>query len=150
MLNGSWRPRLRFFGPVLLSGFLAGFAGLAAFGQSGQLQSQPQDPLITMMMSQPKVDLEQPVVAIAGFDPPIVRPGQKTIYRVTFNTLEQMVQWPKVIAVPSQLSISPGAHGQILQPAGSTLVPRSTFNSRVVASEAGTFTVPQFAVEVDG
>src|SRR5262245_28702184 len=52
-----------------------------------------QDPLMTLMMSQPKIDLDGPVSATAAFDPPVVRPGQQTIYRVTFTGLEESIQW---------------------------------------------------------
>jgi hypothetical protein len=117
----------------------------------GQTPPTAQDPLMSMMMSQPKVDLSAPIVAIASFDPPTVRPGQKSIYRVTFNALEQMVEWPATIAAPPGLSLSAGAHGQIMQPTSTgTLQPRTTFNSRAVASATGQFTLPGFVVQVNG
>jgi len=106
---------------------------------------------MSLMMSQPRIDLSGPVTATSSFDPPTVRPGQKSLYRVSFNTLDQMVDWPATIAAPSQLSITPGAHGQIMQPTGAaTLQPRTTFNSRVTASDLGHFTIPSFVVQVDG
>src|SRR6266403_2352735 len=59
-----------------------------------------QDPLMQLMMSQPPVDLTSPVTPTAVFDPPVVRPGEKTIYRVTFNALEPAIEWPEQIKAP--------------------------------------------------
>src|SRR5438876_8908235 len=53
---------------------------------------KPQDPLITMMLAQPRIDVESPVVPSAWFDPPEVRPGEEAIYRVSFNALEESVE----------------------------------------------------------
>ncbi|HEY0723549.1 MAG TPA: hypothetical protein VGD41_06150, partial [Pyrinomonadaceae bacterium] len=117
----------------------------------GQTPPANQDPLMSLMMSQPRIDLSGPVTATSSFDPPTVRPGEKSLYRVSFNALDQMVEWPATIAAPSQLSITPGAHGQIMQPtSAATLQPRATFNSRVTASDLGHFTIPSFVVQVDG
>ena len=110
----------------------------------------PQDPLMTLMMSQPKIDLDGPVNATAAFDPPIVRPGQQTIYRVTFNGLEESVQWPGQVPAPKGLEVEPGAQGQILQMTGPALVPFTAFNSRVRAADAGQFIIPEFEVQVYG
>src|SRR6266446_8934944 len=80
-----------------------------------QTAPQPQDPLMSLMMSQPPVGLTSPVTPSATFDPPVVRPGEQTMYRVTFNALEESIAWPEQIAAPSELDMRPGARGQILQ-----------------------------------
>src|SRR6185503_18340969 len=51
-----------------------------------QPQNPPpgQDPLMSLMMSQPKIDTTSPTRVVAVFDPPIVRPGEQSIFRVTF------------------------------------------------------------------
>jgi hypothetical protein len=105
---------------------------------------------MSLMMSQPKVETGGVVVATAAFDPPIISAGQSCIYRVTFNALEQSVGFPSVIKTEPQLNLAPGAHGQILALAGPTLQPRSTFNSRVTATNAGDYTAPAFTVQVYG
>jgi hypothetical protein len=109
-----------------------------------------QDPLMNLMISQPKIDTSAPVKASAVFDPPVVRPGEQAIYRVTFNALEESIDWPSELAYPRGLQGRPGAHGRIFQMTGSALIPLTSFNSRVRASAAGQFTIPEFVVQVYG
>jgi len=108
------------------------------------------DPLMNLMITQPKIDTTSPVRAVAAFDPPVVRPGEPTIYRVTFNALEESVDWPAEVPAPLEMRPQAGAHGQILQMAGPALVPFTSFNTRVQPSTAGQFVVPQFVVQVYG
>ena len=108
------------------------------------------DPLMSLMLSQPSIDVSSPVVATASFEPPSVRPGEDATYRVTFNALEQSVDWPDKLATPPQLKTKAGAHGQILVFGGASLQPRTTFKYRVRSSEEGQFTIPAFAVTVYG
>src|SRR5262249_3803416 len=111
--------------------------------------AQQQDPLMQLMMSQPPVDLTSPVTPTAVFDPPVVRPGEQAIYRVTFNALEESIDWPDHIQAPAELELRPGARAQTLQNAGSIIKPFTLFNTRVRASSAGLFTVPEFVVQVN-
>lgn len=119
-------------------------------------QSQPssvpaqQDPLMQLMLSQPAVEITTNISAAAYFDPPIVRPGEKTIYRVTFNALEETIDWPKKINAPPELQTEPGAHSQIIPILGRTQIPFTTFNTRVRASGTGDFTMPEFKVQAYG
>lgn len=110
----------------------------------------PPDPTTALLMSQPQIDTTSPVEATAAFDPPVIRPGGTTTYRVTFNAMVDSVQWLDDIIAPAQLKMSPGARGQILVSAGTGLQPRATFNTRVLATAAGTFTVPRYLVYVYG
>src|SRR5439155_16000062 len=109
-----------------------------------------QDPLMNLMISQPKIDTSAPVIPSAVFDPPVVRPGEQSIYRVTFNALEESIDWPAQITAPLELQMRPSAHGQILQMAGPALVALISFNTRVRPSALGQFTVPQFVVQAYG
>jgi hypothetical protein len=112
--------------------------------------NSPQDPLFTLMLSQPRVDLETEVPPTATFDPPVIRPGEPALYRVTFQALEQTVQWPEKLPAPKELKLEPGAHGQMLQLAGGAFVPVTCFNTRVQASIPGTFSIPAFEITVNG
>ncbi len=105
---------------------------------------------MTLMMSQPRIDVESPVVPTVVFDPPIVKPGQKAIYRVTFNALEESVEWPAKVPVPPGVEFQPGGHGQMLSMAGATLLPRTTFNFRLWPKTTGEVTIPAFTVSVYG
>jgi hypothetical protein len=111
---------------------------------------RPPDPTTALLMSQPQIDTTSPVEATAEFDPPVIRPGGTTTYRVTFNAMLDSVQWLDDIIAPAQLEMSPGARGQILVPGGTGLQPRATFNTRVRATAAGTFTLPRYLVYVYG
>jgi len=105
---------------------------------------------MSLMLSQPKVDITTNVTAVASFDPPIVGPGEQTIYRVTFNALEETIDWPRKLNAPDELQMEPGAHGQIIPMLGPIQVPYTTFNTRVRASATGDFTVPEFKVQAYG
>jgi hypothetical protein len=131
---------------MLLVAFLA---PLAALTQPTSIPPQ-QDPLMSLMLSQPKIEITTNVTAVASFDPPTVRPGEQTIYRVTFNALEETIDWPKKLNAPPELQTEPGAHGQIIPMLGSAQVPFTTFNTRVRASTNGDFTIPEFKVQAYG
>ena len=103
-----------------------------------------------LMLSQPKIDVDSPVQPVAGFDPAVVRPGDVSIYRVTFNALETAIEWPDRIPVPQSLSTQPGGRGQMLAMSGPLITPRTTFNYRVRGREVGQFTIPEFTVIVNG
>src|SRR5919201_1178055 len=62
---------------------------LSALAQPVVVVPPQRDPLINMMMAQPKIDLSAPVKATAVFDPPILGKGQQGPFRVTFNTFEE-------------------------------------------------------------
>ena len=108
------------------------------------------DPLVQLMMSQPPVDTTSPVQAFASFDPPAVRPGERCTYRVTFNALIASIQWPEDIIAPSQLELSPGGRGELIQLVGTNQQPRTTFNYRARTASLGSFAVPRFLVYVYG
>ncbi|HVU99885.1 MAG TPA: BatD family protein, partial [Verrucomicrobiae bacterium] len=117
--------------------------------------SQPnppqQDPYLTLMMAQPKLEADGPVDPVATFDPPAVRPGETSIYRVTLRALEETVQWPGKISAPEQLQLSPGARGQIFQMGRpGTMVAVTVINTRVRATAEGEFTIPEFTLLING
>jgi hypothetical protein len=124
-------------------------ATVAVIGTRAQPAPRP-DPLGQLMLAQPSIDVITKVEATATFDPPLVRAGEKSTYRVTFNALEDSVRWPDEIVAPPQLSLRLSARGQILQPAGDRLRPQTTINHHVRASAPGSFAIPQFVVQVYG
>ena len=105
---------------------------------------------MTLMLAQPKIDISAPVRAAAAFDPPVVGPGQQAIYRVTFNALEQTIEWPDKLAAPAGLELRRGAHGEILRFGGPSYEPLTAFNYRARPTGLGQFTVPEFTVNVYG
>jgi hypothetical protein len=102
------------------------------------------------MVSQPKIDISSPVQPTASFDPPAVAVGQETIYRVSFNALEETIDWPEKVKAPPALQMRPGAHGEILRMGPGSFQPLTSFNHRVRPASAGTFDVPEFTVSVYG
>ncbi len=161
-------------------GVFIGVLGLMSLNVCAQPTTPPlQDPLISLMASQPRLDIASVVTATAAFDPPVVGPDELSVYRVTFNALEQSIEWPEpgekrsevrgqrseqtsdlrppTSALPSPLSSLPspvriraGARGQILQTVGPFLEARTTFNYRVRSAGLGVYIVPEFIVNVYG
>ena len=121
------------------------------FAARSQPASPPpqSDPLMNLMLSQAKVELGL-VTVMSSFDPPIVRPGQETFYRVTVTALEQSVELPSLIPTQPIFKLKPGAHGQILQVVEGKQIPLTTFNFRARPSNLGEFIVPSFGVKVYG
>lgn len=110
----------------------------------------PRDPFMSLMVTQPQIDIPAVPSATAVFDPPMVRPGERSYLRVMFNALEESIEWPTNLAAPLHLEIRPGAHGQIFQLMGATMEPRTAVNYRVRASSPGFYMVPEFVVRVAG
>ena len=127
------------------------FLGAAALSLPAQAPPpRPPDPLMSLMLAQPKMTIPEVTQATVAFDPPVVRPGELTFYRVVFNALEDSIEWPTNVVGPAELEIRPGARGEILQMSATNMEPRAAFNCRVRASRTGSFTVPAFAVKVAG
>jgi hypothetical protein len=150
----TWRMRVN-FGPWTLMFIWILELGIWSFSAPSVLAQAPapppQDPFIPLMLSQPRIDIASPVEASAAFDPPVVRPGESSTYRVTFNALEESIAWPSKLTLPANFEMRPGAHGQIFQMAGlNTMVPLTTFNYHLRSSNPGDFTVPEFVVQVYG
>ena len=105
-----------------------------------------------IMRPQPAVDNSQleNVSAKAEFDPPAVRPGGKTFYRVTINATENSILWPDEISLPPELRPGPAARGQFSQPDGVPFHPLTEFIYEVTPAVAGQFVVSNFVVSVGG
>jgi hypothetical protein len=127
--------------------------GLAVFAVV-PAPAQTPNQLIQLMMSQPKADISKPVTATASFDPPLVRPGEKSVYRVTFDAASDatavVVPWPDPMPVKPALPLRLAASGNIMQQTGGGLQAFSIFNFETRPVEPGIFTVPEFTVEVYG
>jgi hypothetical protein len=118
-----------------------------------QAQTPPQLPpggLGQLQVMQPAVDVTSPVTATAVFDPPMVRPGEKTFYRVSVDATESAIQWPEEIAAPAELNFGANARGQMTQFLGNKFRPLTSFVSEVRATAAGHFTITNFTVNVAG
>jgi hypothetical protein len=106
--------------------------------------------LMQLMRSQPAVDISTPVMASASFDPPVVRPGERAVYRVTFNATAVSVNWPAKIPAPPELTVHLNASGQTMQAVGGEYQNIAVFDFDVHADVAGRFTVPEFTVQIYG
>ena len=112
--------------------------------------SVPAGSLMQLQVAQPMVDVTTPVTAEASFDPPVVRPGEKTFYRVTVDATESSIQWPDNFYVPLVIELGPGVRGQIVQNLPGKFRPLTTFVYEARATAAGHFTVPAFNVAAYG
>ena len=133
---------------ILLTLVLATGPGPAAPAQTPP--NPTPDQLMQIMRSQPAVDVAAPVTATAAFDPPLVRLGEKSIYRVTFSATEVSVSAPEKVSAPAPLKLQRSVSGQSMQPAGGAMRIFSTFNYDARATQPGVFVVPEFTVEVYG
>jgi len=116
-------------------------------------QTPPQLPpggLVQLQVAQPTVDVSSPVTATAQFDPPTVRAGEKTFYRVSVDATESSVQWPDELPAPAALRFGEKRSGQITQTQAGRYRPLASFVYEVAAPVEGHFTVTNFTVEVMG
>jgi len=117
-----------------------------------QITIQPpvQDPMMSLMLSQPRIDVESPVQPTANFEPGMARPGERVTYRVVINALEASIEWPQQIPKTGELQLQAGAHGQLLAMNGALLMPTTTFDYHVRPSKPGRYTIPSFTIQVYG
>lgn len=125
--------------------------GLCATGQvqTASPATTP-DPLMSLMLTQPKIDVSAPVQPTASVEPALVRPGQEALYQVVFNALEDSIEWPAKLPAPAGVEARLTAQSQIMSMVGAVLQPRTTFNCRVRASRPGQYAMPEFSVNVYG
>jgi hypothetical protein len=116
-------------------------------------QTPPQVPpgaLMQLQFAQPSVDVSSPVTATAWFDPPVVRPGEMSCYRVNVDSTESAIQWPDDLPVPPGLSFGVNARGQITRMQANSFRPLTAFVFETRAAATGHFTVTNFTVNVSG
>ncbi len=106
------------------------------------------DPLMNLLLAQPKIEIVTNVSVSATFEPSVVKPGEEAVYRVSFNALEESIDWPEHLTGPAPLGLRQGAHGEILQSLGATIQPHTTFLYHVRPSATGVFSIPSFQVKV--
>ena len=132
------------------------FVTLAFAANYLHAQSPPQisaDTAAQMIMRpQPAADGSQlgNISAQAEFDPPAVRLGEKTFYRVSINATEDSILWTGEISLPPELRPGPAARGQLMQPDGVPFHPFTEFVQEVTPVAVGRFTIPNFVVSVGG
>src|ERR1035441_6384378 len=131
--------------------FLLSFLLLAPFCLRAQLPPQlPPGGLIQLQVAQPAVDVSSPVTATAAFDPPVVRAGEKTFYRVNVDATESSLEWPEAISAPAELIFGANARGQMTQLQGNKFRPLASFVYEVQTTVPGHFTVTNFSVTASG
>ena len=122
---------------------------LAPFSLRAQTPPQlPPGGLSQLQVAQPAVDVSSPVTATAEFDPPVVRAGEKTFYRVTVEATESSIQWPEEISAPAELKFGANARGQLTQFLGNKFRPLTSFVYEVRPAAAGHFTITNFTVNI--
>jgi len=111
----------------------------------------PMDPLLQLMITQPSIDVTSNLVATAVFDPPVINPGGKSVYRFTVNALNDSVEWAEP-AFPTELRARFTARGQNLSmmPGEAKLKPLTGINYHIAAEVEGVFSVPAFSISVYG
>ena len=103
-------------------------------------QAPPQIPpgaQAQLQVAQPAVDVSSPVTATAAFDPPVVRVGEKTFYRLNVDATESSILWPDEIPFPAQLQAGAQARGQLTQFLGDKFRPLTAFVYELTARRRG-------------
>jgi hypothetical protein len=116
-------------------------------------QLPPQLPpggLAQLQVAQPPVNNSLPVTATATFDPPVVRAGEKTFYRVTVTAADSSIQWPGKIAAAPELKFGRVARGQMMQLQGNQYRPVTAFTCEVQAATPGRFVISNLVVNAAG
>lgn len=146
-------PFLTLFHRKAAAGLLALLLGVSSSILAQQPPAGPlpsADSLVSMLMAQPRLARDVPVVAKAVFDPPAVRPGEEAVYRVSLNALEDMIEWPERVTAPPQLALREGARGYILQMSGTNMEAHTSFLYHTRPNAEGQHRVPGFTIKVDG
>lgn len=112
--------------------------------------SPPPAVLSQMMVQQPPAEIPTTVNATAAFDPPEVRPGEKSVYRVMIEATVDATKWPEEIPAPPELKLHRSASGQNMRQLGNVLQTLATFDFDAHVTEPGRFTVPEFVVQAYG
>jgi hypothetical protein len=139
-------------GKIQFSAWFAAGLLLAAVIQTGA-QTPPHLPpggLLQLQVAQPAVDTSTPVTAAASFDPPVVRAGGQTFYRVSVTATESSIAWPENIAIPPSLKITAKTRGMITQTQVNSFRPLTTCLFELQATAAGHFTISNFNVDAFG
>jgi hypothetical protein len=108
------------------------------------------DALSTLMLQQPSIDIDTPVVVDAQFDPSSTPAGAISTYRITLNAMNESVDIPSTLPIPPGLDLIPGGRGQIFLPIGNKLTPRTTINFRASAKNPGNYIIPAFSLTAYG
>ena len=109
-----------------------------------------QDPIIQLMMMQPAIDTNLPVVAEAEFDPPILPVGGRGVYRIVVTSANDSVTLPEKLPTPAGLELTPAGRSQNYHLTAGKMQPRSTINFHVRALALGEFTMPGYSVTASG
>ena len=128
--------------PILTAGIFL-LAG-ASFAQ--QNSNAPLDATMTQLLRQAAAESE--LVADAGFDPAVVAVGEPSLYRVIVTAAPEAVDLPEKIPAPDELQLQKEGVGSSFVSKGPTSQYRTTFNYRVTARAAGTFTIESFGANV--
>ncbi len=115
-----------------------------------QMAPIPASAQALLQVRQPSVNLGTPVTVHAYFDPPLVRPGGRTFYRVEVTANESAIEWPAALPAPPELKCTAQARGQLTSYTGNTFRPLTTFLYEMEPAAAGQFLVTNFNITCDG
>ena len=135
------------------TGWLAGLAALAAAAPAGaqSFDTMPPEQLMQLMLQAPQLAVGEPVNPTAAFDPPVISPGGKAVYRVSLHTLDEAItRWPDKMPVPPQLEFTRGAEGMAMSMAGRKMEPLTVINYHATSTRPGVYVIPAYEVEIYG
>jgi len=134
--------------------WLAAVTGIIATAvplQALDIDSMTGDQLMALMQSQPRLVVNEAVAPTASFDPPVIAPGGKAVYRVSLHALDEAItRWPDQMPVPPQLDLVRGAEGMIFNYGPGTMAPLTVINFHATSARPGVYVIPSYDVEIYG
>ena len=115
------------------------------------IDSMTAEQLMTLMLAQPRLAVNEAVAPAASFDPPVIAPGGKAVYRVSLHALDEAItRWPDKLPVPPQLDLVRGAEGMIFNYGPGTMIPLTAINFHATAAQPGVYVIPAYDIEIYG
>jgi hypothetical protein len=118
-------------------------------------QTPPQIPpamQAQLQVQQPPVDVSvaEKIAVTAEFDPPVMRPGEKSFYRVAVSATQNSIEWPDAISAPPELRFGAATREQLMQPDGVRFQPLTEFIYEITPMTTGHFAISNFVVLAGG
>ena len=144
------------------------FGGMAAFGQTNAnrtfiirppmvirsnspTNTPGQELFNSLVSSAASFDMDSPVEAQAGFEPPVAPLGAPVLYRVVVTALDESLKIPDPLPAPEVLGLRLGGRGQSYESTGGMkLRPQTTIIFHVTTSSNGVFKIPAFEATAYG
>lgn len=133
--------------------FVAALSSLIAAlpARAQNFDTMSADQLMQLMLAAPKLAVNQAVNPSASFDPPVISPGGRAVYRVTLHILDEAItRWPARMPAPAGLDFTRGAEGMAFNFGGGLMAPITVINYHATSEKPGVYVIPEYEIEIYG